>query len=189
MRHSPDEYDADDKPVCAMNHIIKRYPGHAKFNQTKIFCDICSKHVKLSDPSGCVWHCNEKKPQHLCINVFYCNECVQADKVGAREDLEDDENTDPGQDHPIGNPDPNDLVFRFEHFTNFIPSGTQSELDKRAMYGVWWMKDNNMGWRFMPHKGNAQSFFNGLDVKNHEIGAKFMCMRDPVQPPQNPDEA
>ena len=60
MRHAADEYDEDEKAVCALNHILKRYPGYAKFEQSKIFCDICSKLIKLSDPSGCVWHCNEK---------------------------------------------------------------------------------------------------------------------------------
>ena len=50
------------------------------------------------------------------------------------------------------------------------------------------MKDNEMGWRFMTHKIRSQTFYNDIEVKNHEIGAKYMCMREPEAQLENPDE-
>ena len=134
----------------------------------------------MPDPTGCVWHCNEKLPVHQCINVFYCDQCIQADRVGAREDTEENEETEHEDQFQTPAADRGDLVFRFEHFSNFIPPKV-ADLEKKPIYGIWWMKDNEMGWRFMTHKIRSQTFYNDIEVKNHEIGAKYMCMREPEE--------
>ena len=33
----------------------------------------------------------------------------------------------------------------------------------------------------MTHKIRSQTFYNDIEVKNHEIGAKYMCMREPEE--------
>ena len=119
-------------------------------------------------------------PVHQCINVFYCDECIQDDRVAAREDTENEETEHEEEEIQTLEANRGHLVFRFEHFRNFIPPKV-TDLEKKPIYGIWWMKDNEMGWRFMTHKVRSQAFYNDIEVKNHEIGAKYMCMRDPEE--------